>query len=151
MNPQGTGIDMENAKNIGVVVYKAYLDASEGNKVSFTPVESFCGSLDKNAKNPNTGVSTFLDTIINKNSDYIYFFSNCFASTAARKTYEQDVDFFICKPATTGMLGWFSTETSEEIALTGLYQGMEKVFNKVSDINERDIDIVCDAGLANIA
>lgn len=151
MNPAGTGIDMENAKKIGVVVYKAYLDASEGNKVSFTPVEAFCGSLDKKAKNPNTGVSTFIDEIVNKNSDYIYFFSNCFASTAARKTYENDVDFFICKPATTGMLGWFAEETKEEIALTGLYQGMEKVFTKLADINERDIDIVCDAGIANIA
>jgi hypothetical protein len=151
MNPQGTGIDMENAKNIGVVVYKAYLDASEGNKVSFTPVEAFCGTLDKNGKNPNTGVSTFLDNIINTQSEYIYFFSNCFASTANRKTYEKVVDFFICKPSTTGMLGWFSNETSEEIALTGLYQGMEKVFTKLADVNERDIDIVCDAGLANIA
>ena len=151
MNPSGTGIDMENAKKIGVVVYKAYLDASEGNKVSFTPVESFCGSLDKKAKNPNTGVSTFIDDIVNKNSDYIYFFSNCFASTAARKTYDETVDFFICKPSTTGMLGWFAKETKEEIALTGLYQGMEKVFTKLQDINERDIDIVCDAGLANIA
>ncbi len=151
MNPQGTGIDMENAKNIGVVVYKAYLDASEGNKVSFTPVEAFCGTLDKNGKNPNTGVSTFLDNIINTQSEYIYFFSNCFASTAARKTYDKTVDFFICKPSTTGMLGWFSNETSEEIALTGLYQGMEKVFTKLADVNERDIDIVCDAGLANIA
>jgi len=65
MNSQQTGFDTENLKKIGVVVYKAYLDASEGNKVSFTPVESFVGSLDKDAKNPNTGVSLFIDKIVN--------------------------------------------------------------------------------------
>ena len=75
-------VDTTNMKKIGVVVYKAYLDASEGNKVSFDVVESFCGSLDKTAKDPNTGVSTFIDEIINTNSNYIYFFSNCFVSTA---------------------------------------------------------------------
>ena len=32
-----------------------------------------------------------------------------------------------------------------------IFDGMNKALDKVSDINERDIDIVCDAGLANIA
>lgn len=144
-------VDTTNMKKIGVVVYKAYLDASEGNKVSFDVVESFCGSLDKTAKDPNTGVSTFIDEIINTNSNYIYFFSNCFVSTAQKKTYNNDADFFVVNPGVTGMLGFFSDETQDTISLPCLYQGIDKCFENVKDKNERDIDIVCDAGLANIA
>ena len=144
-------VDTTNMKKIGVVVYKAYLDASEGNKVSFDVVESFCGSLDKTAKDPNTGVSTFIDEIINTNSNYIYFFSNCFVSTAQKKTYNNDADFFVVNPGVTGMLGFFSEETQDTISLPCLYQAIDKCFENVKDKNERDIDIVCDAGIANIA
>ena len=51
--------------DIGVIVLKAYLDAAEGNKISFAPIESFVGSLDRNAVNPNTGVTKFIDEIVN--------------------------------------------------------------------------------------
>lgn len=144
------GFESENMKKIGVVVFKAYLDASEGNKVSFEPVESFVGSLDKNDKNPNTGVSTFIDKIVNTQSDYIYFFSNCFINNTSKKTLEE-VDTFIMKPGKSGMLGFYTDETSDTISLSSLYQGIDDCLEKVSDINERDIDIIPDAGLANIA
>ena len=66
---QGDGsFDRENMKKIGLVVVKAFLDASEGNKISFQLVESFVGSLDRDAKNPNTGATTFIDTIVNEQS-----------------------------------------------------------------------------------
>jgi len=61
----GEGFDPDHLKDVGVVVYKAYLDQSEGNKVSFEAVEAYCGSLFKDDKDPNTGVTKFLDTIIN--------------------------------------------------------------------------------------
>lgn len=151
MRPDLTGIDKDHSKKIGVVVYQAYLDASEGNKVSFNVVEAFVGSLDKNAKDPNTGVSQFIDSIINTQSDYIYFFSNCLASQAARQTYDNNVDFLVCKSGPAGMLGFFESETTDTISLNTLYNGIDKCFANVSDLNERDIDLVPDAGLANIA
>lgn len=88
MNPEATGFDSENLKKIGIVVFKAFMDASEGNKVNFTPVEAFCGSLDKDAINPNTKKSTFIDKLVNTQSEYIYLFSNCFAN----KTLKQKLD-----------------------------------------------------------
>lgn len=40
----------------------------------------------------------------------------------------------------------------EDISIDkSIYDGINKSFDKVSDINERNIDIVCDAGVANIA
>lgn len=146
MNSDNSGFDRTNLKKIGVVVYKAYLDASEGNKISLMPVESFAGSLGKNDKDPNTGASTFIDDIINTNSDYIYFFSNI------RDNDIKDIDIYVANHCSTcGMLGFTEAMTEEKISVKSIYDGMNKCFDKVADINERDIDIVPDAGLANIA
>lgn len=150
MNAEGTGFDSENLKKIGVVVFKAYLDASEGNKVNFTPVEAFCGSLDKDATNPNTKKTIFIDTLVNTQSEYIYFFSNCFNNATKKKTLD-DAGIFIIEPGKTGMLGFYESETVKEISVSSLLQGIDKCFVNVEDINERDIDIIPDAGLANIA
>ena len=146
MNSDNSGFDRTNLKKIGVVVYKAYLDASEGNKVSLMPVESFAGSLGKNDKDPNTGASTFIDDIINTNSDYIYFFSNINDNDI------KNIDIYVANHCSTcGMLGFTEAMTEEKISVKSIYDGMNKCFDKVADINERDIDIVPDAGLANIA
>lgn len=150
MNPEATGFDSENLKKIGVVVFKAFMDASEGNKVNFTPVEAFCGSLDKDAVNPNTKKSTFIDTLVNTQSEYIYLFSNCFANKTLKQKLN-DAGVFIIKPGVTGMLGFYEDETAEEMSVPTLLQGIDKCFKNVEDINERDIDIIPDAGLANIA
>lgn len=152
-NTDTNSFSRDNLKKIGVVVFKAYVDASAGNKISFEPVEAFSGSLYKDDKDPNTGVTTFIDTIVNTNSDYIYFFSNCFNSTATKKQYLEQLDMFIAQPlGNAGMLGFYESQTAESISLDkSIYDGMNKCFEKVSDVNERDIDIVCDAGVSNIA
>lgn len=148
----GEGFDAEHLKDIGVVVYRTYLDPSEGNKVSYEPVEAYCGSLYKDDKDPNTGVTKFIDTIINSQSQYINFFSNCFSSTKTKKEYLEEVDILYAKPSEGASLGFFEEMTKKTISVNkSIYDGMNKAFGKVSDINERDIDIVCDAGLANIA
>ena len=61
----GESIDTEHLKDVGVVVYKMYSDPTEGGKVSYEAVEAYAGSLYKDDKNPTTGVTKFLDTIIN--------------------------------------------------------------------------------------
>ena len=70
--------DREYMKNIGVVVFKGYLDSEEGNKINYKPVESFSGTLKPGVLNSVTGKSMFIDEIINTNSRYIEFYSNCF-------------------------------------------------------------------------
>ena len=148
----GVGFDPEHLKDIGVVVYKTWLDPSEGNKVSFEPVEAFCGSLFKDDKDPNTGVTKFIDTIINTQSHYINFFSNCFNSTADKKWYKDECDILISMPSEGASLGFYEQMTKEDISISkSIFDGMNKALDKVSDINERDIDIVCDAGLANFS
>ena len=148
----GVGFDPEHLKDIGVVVYKLYLDAAEGNKVSWEPVEAYCGSLYKDDKDPNTGVTKFIDTIINSQSQYINFFSNCFSATKRKNDYLKKLDILVAQPSSGASLGLYSYMTKEDISISkSILDGFNKSTEKVSDIIERDIDIVCDAGLANIA
>lgn len=148
----GEGYDPENLKDIGVVVYKLYLDPSEGNKVSYEAVEAFCGSLCKDDVDPNTGMTKFIDTIINSQSQYINFFSNCFATPASKNFYKEKCDILLADSCQGSVLGFYSSMTEDNISVgKSILEGLNKAFDKVKDINERDIDIVCDAGLANIA
>ena len=152
MNEDNSHFDTENFKKIGLVVYKAYLDPSEGNKVNMMPVEAFIGSLCKDDVNPNTGATTFIDKIVNTNSEYIYFFSNCFNTQASKKIYKDECDLFVMTPGTGGMLGFYESQTEETISITNsILKGLDKCFDKVSNIDELDIDVVCDAGISNIA
>ena len=156
---EGNGaFDRENLKKIGVVVYKIYLDPGEGNKINFEPVEAFAGSLFKDDKDETTGVSTFIDDIINSTSNYIYFFSNCFNKPGRKKEYlgndpENRIDILVYEPTSNcASMGFFEDQVVENISIAkSLFDGMNKCFEKVTDINERDIDIIPDAGLANIA
>ena len=70
--------DREYMKHIGVVVFKGYLDSEEGNKINYKPVEAFAGTLKPGVLNSVTGKSMFIDEVINTNSKYIEFYSNCF-------------------------------------------------------------------------
>ena len=62
------------ANDVAVVVFKAFVSTEDG-KIEFTPVETWVGSLDPNGRNEK-GLTTFIDTIVNNNSEYIYCFSN---------------------------------------------------------------------------
>lgn len=146
------GFEPDHLKDIGVVVYRCYLDPAEGNKVSWEPVEAYCGSLCKDDKDPNTGVTKFIDTIINTNSQYINFFSNCFSSTSSKKFYLNECDILVAEPCEGAVLGFYKSMTKEDISISkSIYGGMNKCFEKVEDINKLQIDIVCDAGISNIA
>lgn len=243
----GEKFDRSNLKKIGVVVYKMFLDPTEGNKINFEPVESYAGSLCKTDRDPNTGASIFIDTIINSQSRYINFFSNCFNTATDKKYYNESMDMFVVRPSAshsqfittddiqivydfipvinkyadalninldinivenicTGSkvlvdtvlklsdenldlnnitgedyttlgrarealesisnlisqntiadtvcpsLGFYSEMTKEDISISkSIYEGMNMCFEKVSDLNKLDIDIIPDAGIANIA
>lgn len=57
--------DTDLLKRVGVVVYQMFVDRSNNNKISFSAVESFVGSLNRKAVDPITKASIFLDTMVN--------------------------------------------------------------------------------------
>ena len=60
--------------DVCVVIFKAFVSTEDG-KIDFEAVETFVGSLDPNGRDEK-GRTTFIDTIVNNNSEYIYCFSN---------------------------------------------------------------------------
>ena len=60
--------------DVCVVVFKAFVSTEDG-KIDFDVAETWVGSLDPKGRDEK-GRTTFIDTIINNNSEYIYCFSN---------------------------------------------------------------------------
>ena len=60
----GSTLDREYLKHIGIVVFKVYAESSTKKQIAFKPVESFVGSLDRRAKSA-AGSSIFIEDIVN--------------------------------------------------------------------------------------
>lgn len=139
-------IDRDNLLKIGLVVLKAYVDPSAGNKINFDVLESYVGELDRNAKDPSTGATTFIQEIINSQSQYIEIFIGDMTSKLSA------ADILTIKEQKAGSLGFYSDMVKKEISYTeSISEGLLRVYEKNSDINEKDIDLVVDAGVSNIA
>jgi len=78
-------LDRKYLKSVGIVVFQAFKDIANNKKLNFSPVESFVGSLDRNARDPSTKASLFIDDIVNSKSNFINVFSNVKTATAAYK------------------------------------------------------------------
>ena len=139
--------DRTHLKKVGIIVYQMYCDSSNNNKIAFEPVEAFIGSLDRTARDPVTGASIFIDKIVNSNSNYIDVYSNVNVDFSAYK----NADILIAGQ-TAQVLGFPTNMMKKTIKLTdSIYQGMNRCFELAKNINDYQIDVVVDAGIANIA
>ncbi len=142
-------IDRDRLKNIGVVVFKGWVDAESGNKIKYEPIEAFAGSLKSDDVDPVTGVSRFIDDIINTNSQTIEFYSNCFNSSSI--DYE-NIALINANELTSYAVGFTEIQAKDKnVNYSMILQSLDKIFEKNKDINEKQIDLVVDAGVSNIA
>lgn len=132
-------------RRIGIVIYKAYLDSSAGNKISYTPVESFIGGFDPKGTDPSSGTSTFIDRIVNTQSEYIYVCTNV---TEIEKNKPQ---MYFASELKSGILSFPTDMMVKEIGVSDILTNLDIVFDKNKDILEKQIDLVVDAGVSNIA
>ena len=148
INFQADGtFDRDRLKNIGVVVFKGWVDAESGNKIKYEPIEAFAGSLKSDDVDPVTGASRFIDDIINTNSKTIEFYSNCFNDGS----YE-DITMLNINKQKSCVLGFKDDDaTQKKVGYSNICQALDKIFEKNKDINEKQIDLVVDAGVSNIA
>lgn len=143
--------DRQEMKKIGLVVLRAYLDPGEGNKVNYDIVESFVGELDKDAIDPNTGATTFIDTLVNANSEYIEVYSNCFNTDGAKANYSK-MDLFTITDQKAGDLGFYHGMVKKDISVAdSITKPLQLIWEKNESIDEKQLDIVVDAGVSNIA
>ena len=144
-------LDRDDIKKIGIVVLRAFVDTASGNEINYDIVEAYAGEVDPDATDPATGATTFIDTLVNAQSDYIYCFSNCARSAAAKKQYDKADILVMREPQIAGDLGFFASMSKKTISLTNsIYDGLARVFDNNMDVNHHDIDIVVDAGISNI-
>lgn len=137
--------EKEHFKKIGVVILKAYVDNSANNLINFEIVESFVGSLGKDDVDPVTQQTTFIDTIVNANSEYVYLFSKVNSATI------NEASIFATSLQGCASLGFSANSLSKKITKDGIFKNLDIIFERNSDIHEKEIDIVVDAGITNIA
>lgn len=139
-------LDTKYLKHIGVVVLKAYRDNANSGQVGFQLLESFVGSLDRNAKDKLTGASIFIDKIVNQSSHYINIFSNVPPQTI------QQASIIAAVRNRAYSLGFYQLDLVKNISLhTSIIDALSKLFMKTCNRNEFPIDIIIDAGVSNIA
>lgn len=159
-------IARDRLKNIGIVVFKGFIDPEEGNKIKYEPIESFVGSLKQDDVDPVTGNSRFIDDIVNTNSQTIELFSNCFnapintATELTALTSFNDISSYSYSDITllktvhqhAAVLGHEELAAADKVIDTNLIAtSLDKIFEKNKNINEKQIDLVVDAGVSNIA
>lgn len=145
----GGKLDDTYLKQIGVVVFRMYIDPADYNRVNFVPVESYVGSLDKKAKDQLTGKSIYIENIVNQNSENIRVFAKCDftkdnAACARASTY-------LIKNQNVRSLGFYENDFDKVIDLGLLNKSLDVVFKKLDNPNLIKLDLLADAGVSNIA
>ena len=135
------------------MVFKAFIDQSDQGKTGFVPVESFVGSLKRGATDPVTGANVFIDDVVNQTSRYINVFSNVkFAKRGENPTMFDRASIFHIHDQIATSLGFYDFDTRKEIEVkTSILDGLQRIFANNEDHNKIDIDLICDAGVSNIA
>lgn len=137
--------DVTNLKKIGILVLKVYNDTANDNKLNFEVLESFIGSIDKNARNQITNSIEYIDTIVNSQSQYINVFTNIDANDL------QNACFTAIKNQTIKSLGFTSEESTKKIEYNeSIVKPLNKMFGVLNNTTTSNIDIIIDAGMSNI-
>lgn len=137
--------DNEHFKKIGVVVLSSFIDNANNMKLNFKVLESFVGSLDKDARSITDNSDIFIDHIVNNNSKYIRFFS--YANT---KTVKQSSILAINNQTATS-LGFYKLDCEKKIdAQKSIMTPLKMVLDNMIDTRGWQVDLVLDAGLTNI-
>lgn len=133
-------------KHIGVTVFKAFRDRQNNGKINFRLLESFVGSLDPADRDPITNGSTFIDTIVNQNSNFIRLFSNA----AVDKLRKASTIAVSRQPAYS--LGFYGVDCRKDISFEkSMSTALTTALDRIRDPNVMPLDIIVDAGVSNIA
>lgn len=140
-------LDRKYMKNIGVVVLQAFQDSANNNKINFNVLESFVGSLDKDAQDDDTKSNIYIGNLINSNSQYVSFFSNVDVHDD-----KDEFDTYLIANQTATSLGFYLSECEKDISYS---ESINKPLNIILDHSknayELPLDVIVDAGVSNIA
>ena len=131
-----------------IVVSKTVADPNEDGRLTIVPLEWFSGSLKIGDKDKSTGQSVYLPDVINAQSNYIKMWRTDLGASLSFVATE----FLWAKAKAIDFLAFdASSEGAPDISYTQLPTDIDTALSKVANINEREIDVVLDAGLSSIA
>lgn len=139
-----TILDPSNMNKLMISVIAMKIDPNYNNKITFVTLESFVGSLDPVSKKDD-GISDYLGNIINSNSNYIEFYG----SMPSDKLAGTD-SFYFADNLKSVSLGFTLAETIKDLNAGAVLQGIDTILDKLSNLDEIELDIIVDAGLSNI-
>ena len=134
---------------IGVVVYQIKVNKGTGNLYA-EPVESFAGSLLKDAKDLRTNASVFIENIVNTSSNYISIYVGEDVA-AGKNSYFGSEKILWVKPSNGVILGIPSSSATKTIAYDTIANAIDDVFESYSNILANTLDVVVDGGVSTIA
>lgn len=134
---------------IGVVVYQIKVNKGTGNLFA-EPVESFAGSLLKDAKDLRTNASVFIENIINTTSNYISIYVDDNLSENKSNLFATDRILW-AKPSNGVILGLPKSAAKKTIKYSDISKAIDDVFGSYSNVLASTLDVVVDAGMSTIA
>ena len=142
--------DRTHLRHVGVVVFRVAKDSANDRVLDFRPVESFVGSLDRRSHDQSTGASDYIDRVVNGQSRYVNVFSNL--GTGPHQKAVEEARTLLVSRQTFPVLGFRLAELTKRIGYTeSVMRPLAAVFDKAQDPNQVRIDVVCDAGVSNVA
>lgn len=144
---KGNGhFDQQYLKQIGIAVFKAFVDIDNNGMLGFELLESFVGSLDPSSRDPITKAGTFIDDVVNSKSNYIRLFSNI-----DKYDYEKTAMMLTsCQKAMS--IGFYNRDCLKKIQYqNSIAKPLTYLLDNASNKNTLPLDLVIDAGMSNIA
>lgn len=139
-------LDRDYLKHIGVAVFKAVKNQSD-DSVEFQLVEAFAGSLDRTSKSPS-GASDYICDVVNNRSTYI----NVFVNVDSKRGPYAESQILAINGQNAASLGFAKAERRKRINYAeSIVKPLTRIFDLACNPNQIPIDVVCDAGVSNIA
>lgn len=144
----GDSVSPEYAQYMGLVVCSQTANEQNEGRLSVGILEAFVGSVHKNKRDKATGQSVYIGDIVNAGSQYITVYQNSTFSGPV----DSDTNTVLYKASSEySLLGFTNLESQKVIDGDAVVTNLQNVHEKLSNIDEVQIDVVVDGGVSTIA
>jgi len=145
----GAQVSNEYANWISVIISRTVSNPNAEGNLDVVVLEAWNGSIKTTAKDTATGRSVYIGDVINNNSSYITWYAT--DPTAQPIAYMSEKDAFYTKSQDIKLASFTTGEADPKIKGRNVVNNIKTILEKVSNIDEVQIDVVLDGGLSTIA
>jgi hypothetical protein len=145
----GSQLSNEYSNWLTVIVSRTIANPNNNGDLEVSILEAWNGSVKTDAEDTATGRSVYIGDIINNNSSYIKWYASNPQAQPLTSVNNQ-LALYVGKQ-NIDLASFTQTEGSPIIEGREVVNNVKTVLEKVSNIDERQIDIVLDGGLSTIA